>query len=172
MLGGLSDCSDHKDRRVGYEGRRLKLDSFDKQILRSVQRNSAVPLNQLAEKVGLSKSACWRRIKQLYDRKVIHKEVALLHQQAIGLTLTVYIAIRTDSHSDQWSKTFCEAMSSISQVLEIHRLAGQTDYLLKAVIEDMSDYDSLYKKIIQFDLRDVSASFVMETVKQTTELPV
>lgn len=150
----------------------MKLDKVDRVILTLLQRDAELSVAQIAEKVGVSKSACWRRIKKLEEGRVILERVTLLNQRAINLPLTVYISVRTNQHNDQWADNFNKVLRDIPEVLEMHRMSGDLDYLVKAVVPDMHGYDRLYKKIIKADLFDVSSSFVMETTKQTTQLPL
>jgi len=148
------------------------IDKLDREILTLLQDNASLSVAQVAESVGVSKSACWRRIQKLEKAGVILERVTLLDQAKINLPLTVYISVRTSQHNDQWMSKFNRVLLGIPEVLEIHRMSGDLDYLIKAVVSDMPGYDRLYKKIIKADLHDVSSSFVMETTKQTTQLPL
>jgi Lrp/AsnC family transcriptional regulator len=103
---------------------------------------------------------------------VIERSVALLSQSKLGLGLTVFITIKTNQHNAVWSNQFQSVVEQLPGILEVHRLGGDIDYLVKAVVPDMSGYDALYQQLIKADLFDVSASFVMETMKHTTELPL
>ncbi|MDG5499539.1 Lrp/AsnC family transcriptional regulator [Marinobacter sp. BGYM27] len=150
----------------------MAFDKSDRQILELLQRNAALSVGELAEQVGMSKSACWRRIQKLEQAEVIRQRVTLLNPDKVNLPLTVYISIRTNQHNDQWAANFRAVLGDIPEVLEVYRMSGDLDYLIKAVVTDMPDYDRLYKKLIRADLSDVSSSFVMETMKQTTELPL
>lgn len=150
----------------------LCMDKLDREILVLVQKNASLSVAQVAEVVGISKSACWRRIQKLEEAGVILERVTLLNQAMLNLPLTVYISVRTNQHNDQWMNKFNTVLQGIPEVLEIHRMSGDLDYLIKAVVSDMPGYDRLYKKIIKADLHDVSSSFVMETTKQTTQLPL
>ncbi|AMX03249.1 Lrp/AsnC family transcriptional regulator [Microbulbifer thermotolerans] len=149
-----------------------KLTSCDRQILDLLQRNATLSVGDIAERVGISKSACWRRIHRLEEEGVIRERVTLLNQDKVNLPLTVYIVIRTNRHNDQWAAQFNEVVQGIAEILEVHRMSGDVDYLIKAVVTDMPGYDRLYKELIKADLFDVSSSFVMETMKQTTRLPL
>lgn len=149
-----------------------KLTSQDRQILDLLQRDATLSVGDIAERVGISKSACWRRIHKLEEEGVIRERVTLLNQDRVNLPLTVYIAIRTNQHNDQWAAQFNEVVQGIAEILEVHRMSGDLDYLVKAVVTDMPGYDRLYKELIKADLFDVSSSFVMETMKQTTRLPL
>ena len=148
------------------------MDKQDLLLLRSFQQDSSLSTGELAEKVGMSKSACWRRLQKLTADGVIKKQVAILDAQKLNLPLTVYISIRTNEHNDNWASQFQEITKKLSGILEVYRMSGDLDYLLKAVVEDMQGYDKLYKQLIKASLFDVSSSFVMETMKQTTELPL
>lgn len=150
----------------------LSLDKLDRQILTLVQNDASLSVAQVAEQVGVSKSACWRRIQKLEAMGVILERVTLLNQAKINLPLTVYISVRTSQHNDKWMQNFNQVLKDIPEVLEIHRMSGDLDYLIKAVVPDMLGYDKLYKKVIKADLHDVSSSFVMETTKQTTRMPL
>jgi len=148
------------------------IDALDRKLLRALQRDSAEPMSDLAERCGLSRSACSRRIARLAEAGVIERSVALLSQSKLGLGLTVFIAIKTNQHNAAWSSQFQLVVEQLPGILEVHRLGGDIDYLLKAVVPDMPGYDALYQQLIKADLFDVSASFVMETMKHTTELPL
>ncbi|TBW48731.1 Lrp/AsnC family transcriptional regulator [Marinobacter halodurans] len=148
------------------------LDRQDRQLLEWLQRDAGLSVGELADKVGMSKSACWRRIQKLESSGVIDRRVTLLDPEKLNLPLTVYISIRTNQHNDQWSKRFREVLADIPEILEVHRMSGDLDYLIKAVVTDMPGYDRLYRQIIRANLSDVSASFVMETMKHTTALPL
>ncbi|MFO7552261.1 MAG: Lrp/AsnC family transcriptional regulator [Haliea sp.] len=148
------------------------LDSTDKQLLRLLQVDAALSVADLAERVSISKSACWRRLQKLEQNAVIRQRVTLLNAARVGLGLTVFITIRTNQHNEAWVQRFREVVQGVEGVLEVYRLGGQLDYLLKAVVADMPDYDRLYQQLIAADLFDVSASFVMEEIKATTVLPV
>ena len=150
----------------------VTMDKQDKAILALMQRDATLSVGMLAEKVGISKSACWRRIQKLEEDGVIKHRVALLDQQHVNLPLTVYISIRTHQHNDQWSEQFRKVIEGLPLVQEVYRMSGDLDYLIKAVVTDMPGYDQLYQQLIKADLFDVSSSFVMETMKQTTELPL
>ena len=148
------------------------LDNQDKQLLRLLQGDASLSVGDLAERVALSKSACWRRLQKLEEACVIRQRVTLLDPASIGLGLTVFITIRTNQHNAAWVEQFRQIVQEAEGVLEVYRLGGQLDYLLKAVVADMPGYDRLYQRLIAADLFDVSASFVMEEIKATTALPL
>ena len=124
------------------------MDKTDRRLLSHMQGDASLSVGELANRIGISKSACWRRIQKLEADGTIRKQVTLIDPAALGVPLTVFISVRTNQHNQQWAENF------------------------KSVVEDMPGYDRLYQKLIKADLFDVSASFVMEELKQTTELPI
>ncbi|MFN2327589.1 MAG: Lrp/AsnC family transcriptional regulator [Chromatocurvus sp.] len=152
--------------------RDVRLDAADRRLLRQLQRDASLPLVELAESVNMSRSACWRRLQKLRESGVIRQQVMLLNPAALGLSLTVFISVRTNHHNAAWSRQFREVIDTIPGILEAYRMGGDVDYLLKAVVADMPDYDRLYQDLIAADLFDVSAGFVMEELKNTTSLPL
>jgi len=149
-----------------------EIDKTDRHLLGEIQRDATLSLADLAERVNLSRSACWRRLNKLQAEGVIRERVTLLDPRALGLSLTVFITIRTNQHNEQWARRFREVLDDIPGILEAYRMGGDVDYLLKAVVADMQDYDRLYQDLIRADLFDVSAGFVMEELKATTALPL
>jgi len=150
-----------------------QLDPIDRKILHRLQRDATESLEHLGEQVGLSRNACWRRVRALQERGVITGQVALLSPQKLNLGLTVFIQLRTDSHDGNWMEQFAKATRSLPEILGVYRMSGDLDYLIKARVADVEAYDHLYRKLIaRVPLSDVSASFVMEEIKETTALPV
>ena len=150
-----------------------ELDPIDRRILRELQRDAGVGVEVLGERVGLSRNACWRRIRLMEEAGVITARVALVDPDALGLSLTVFIAVRTDRHEPDWLEKFTRAVAGMPEIQGVWRTSGDLDYLLKARVADVRAYDRLYQRLIrEVDLTDVSASFVMEEIKETTELPV
>ena len=149
------------------------MDDADKRILKILQASSDLSLNDISERVHLSRNACWNRVRQLEARGVITKRVALLDRDSLNLDLTVFIAVRTNQHDAKWLESFQKAVCDLPEILAIYRTTGETDYMLHAVVPNMKAYDALYQRIIaKVELSDVSSSFVMEEIKQTTELPL
>ncbi|MCL4104557.1 UNVERIFIED_CONTAM: hypothetical protein GTU68_047519 [Idotea baltica] len=149
-----------------------KLNKTDKIILSHLQEDAALSVGDLAEKVGISKSACWRRIQKLQQAGIIQRRVTLLSPKALNLALTVFISVRTNQHNEKWANRFAEVVQDIPGILEVYRMGGELDYLLKAIVKDMADYDRLYQQLIQANLSDVTSNFVMEEIKFTTALPL
>lgn len=149
------------------------MDRIDKKILRSLQQDATLTVGEIAETVGLSKSACWRRIQNLEDEGIIAARVTLLNQEALGLNLTVFTAVRTHEHTAKWFDQFHNVTTHMPNVMEVHRMSGDVDYLIRAVVPDMKSYDNMYREMIsKVNLFDVSSSFSMETIKYTTALPL
>jgi Lrp/AsnC family transcriptional regulator len=152
---------------------KVDLDPLDIKILTALQRDASLPVAELAETVGLSTNACWRRIKRLEEVGVIRARVALLDPQKLGLGVTVFVAVRTNEHNDDWLQQFAKAVDSIPEVIEFYRMSGDVDYLLRVQVADIADYDRVYKQLIKkVRLTDVSSTFAMEQIKYTTALPV
>lgn len=151
----------------------MEIDQIDRRILRALQRDAGLGVEVLGDMVGLSRNACWRRIRLMEEAGVIRARVALVDPEALGLGLTVFIAVRTDRHEPEWLDKFTRAVSGMPEILGVWRTSGDLDYLLKAKVADVRAYDLLYQRLIRkVDLADISASFVMEEIKETTELPI
>lgn len=148
------------------------IDGIDRRILKALQKDASLSLADLAEQVSLSRSACGRRLQRLEACGVIRGRVTLLNAPAVGLPLTVFISVRTNQHNEAWATRFAEVVKDIPGILEVYRMGGAVDYLIKAVVADMPDYDRLYQALIAADLFDVSAGFVMEEIAATTVLPL
>ena len=151
----------------------MKIDRIDREILRELQKDSSQPISEIADRIGLSMNACWRRIKQLQKQNIIRKQVTLLDHKAVGLGLTVFVQVRTNQHNEEWFDRFAKSIRQIEEVIEFHRVSGDYDYLLKIIVADIADYDRVYKRIIKSaPLQDVTSYFSMEKIKETTEIPV
>ena len=149
------------------------MDTADRKLLDILQQNAALSLDDLSERVGLSRNACWRRVKRLEDEGIIKARVTLLDAGSINVGLTAFIALRTTEHSAKWLDQFARAVRGIPEIIGVYRMSGDIDYLLQVVIPDVAAYDRLYKRLIgKITLADVSSSFVMEEIKSTTVLPL
>ncbi len=128
---------------------------------------------QMAEQVGLSQTPCWKRIQRMEADGVIARRVALLSPELLGLGLTVFVSIEAGDHSPEWLARFAAAVSGFPEVVEVHRMAGDVDYMLRVVTRDIPAYDRFYKRLIaSVPIKNVSSRFSMERVKSTTELPL
>ncbi|RYG92244.1 Lrp/AsnC family transcriptional regulator [Loktanella sp. IMCC34160] len=151
----------------------VEIDQIDRKILRELQRDTTRSLDEVADLVGLSRNAVWRRVRLLEQAGVIRDRVALLDPEKLGLGLTVFVQVRTSSHDPDWLTKFARAMRDTPEVLGAYRMTGDLDYLIRARVGSVQDYDRFYQRLIaRLPLSDVSASFVMEEIKETTELPV
>jgi Lrp/AsnC family transcriptional regulator len=150
-----------------------KLDRVDRKILAILQDDASLAVAEVAARVGLSQTPCWRRIQRLRADGVIEATVARVRPEAIGLGLTVFMAIEARDHSPEWLEAFTKAAVARPEVLEVHRMAGDMDYLLRVAVSDMSAFDTFYRDLIAaVPLKNVSSHFVMERVKSTTAYPV
>ncbi len=123
--------------------------------------------------VNLSHNSCWRRLRRLEAANIITGRVALLDAEALGLDLTAFVSIRTSEHSDAWLGDFATAVKAMPEVVELYRMTGDVDYLMKLKIANIAAYDSVYKRLISaVKLTDVSSAFAMEELKHTTALPM
>jgi len=151
----------------------MNLDNFDRRLLALLQENAMLSVNELAEKVGLSPSPCWRRIQKLEAEGYIRARVALLDPVKMNVGVTVFAAIRTNQHNTAWLEAFSRAVVGIPEIIEVYRMSGQIDYMLRIVVPDIDAYDQVYKRLIAaIELYDVSSTFAMEVLKSTTALPL
>ncbi|MBZ2205958.1 Lrp/AsnC family transcriptional regulator [Massilia soli] len=149
------------------------LDKYDYAILSSLQSDATLSIAQLAEKIGLSSTPCWKRVKRLEEEGYIESRVTLVNRRKAGLPVTVFVSVRTGDHDEKWLKNFAAAVISLPEVLEFHRMSGDVDYLLKVVTTDIDGYDRFYKKLIKAArLSGVSSAFSMEQIKYSTALPL
>ncbi|MBS0365457.1 MAG: Lrp/AsnC family transcriptional regulator [Proteobacteria bacterium] len=149
------------------------MDKLDTRILDLLQSHGNLTVADIAERVGLSKAPCWRRIQKMTDSGVIRGTVTLLNPQALNVGTTVFVTLKTGNHSEAWFQKFVRAVRDIPEVTEIHRMSGDVDYLMRVVVPDIDTYDVVYKRLIAaVDFQDVSASFSLETIKSTTALPL
>ncbi|QFT82133.1 Leucine-responsive regulatory protein [Roseovarius sp. THAF27] len=150
-----------------------KIDDLDRKILHQLQRDASLGLEEIGTRVGLSRNACWRRIKTMEEAGIIRARVTLLDAAKLNLGLTVFIQVRAAKHDAQWLETFARATRALPEIQGVYRMTGDLDYLIRARVADMADYDRLYQTLVaRVPMRDVSASFVMEEIKDTTALPL
>jgi Lrp/AsnC family transcriptional regulator len=150
-----------------------ELDVIDVKILDLLQENAELTAAEIADRVGLSKAPCWRRIQKLTADGVIRGKVVLLDAHALNLGTTVFVTLKTGNHSEAWFERFVRAVRVIPEVTEIHRMSGDVDYLIRIVVPDIDAYDVVYKRLISaVEFKDVSASFALETIKSTSALPL
>ncbi len=150
-----------------------EIDGIDRKILRLMQNDASLSVDQLSEQVSMSRNACWRRVKMLEEAGVIQGKVALLNAQALGLGLHAIVMIRALAHSAEWTAQFQDAVRYMPEIMGAYRTTGDLDYVLRVRVSDIVAYDRFYKQLTaRVDIADVSASFVMEEIKDTTALPI
>ena len=149
------------------------LDKFDCAILAALQADATLSVAALSEKVGLSSTPCWKRVRRLEEEGYILSRVTIINRHKVGLPVTVFVSVRTSGHDEKWLSLFAAAVNSLPEVQEFHRMSGDVDYLLKVVTTDIDGYDRFYKKLIKTaQLTGVSSAFSMEQIKFTTALPL
>ncbi|MEP3429569.1 MAG: Lrp/AsnC family transcriptional regulator [Roseibium sp.] len=149
------------------------MDRIDRRILSILQEDCTVPVAEIGRRVGLSTTPCWRRIQKMEEEGVITGRVALLAPAKINAKVTAFVAITTSQHSEDWLKKFADVIQEFPEVVEFYRMAGQVDYLLRVAVPDIEAYDAFYKKLIaKIDISNVSTTFAMEQIKNTTALPL
>ena len=151
----------------------MRIDDFDRKILRCLQTDASQPIESIAEQIGLSRNACWRRIKTLEEAGIISGRIALVDPEKVGAGLSAFIMIRTNRHEPEWIDAFNKAVQDIPEIVGVYRTSGDIDYIVRARIADMADYDRIYQSLIRkVSLSDVSATFVMEDIKETNSVPI
>lgn len=144
-------------------------DSTDRRILEILQNDGDLPVSDVAERVGLSTSPCWRRIKRMQELGLISKRVVLVNRRLANVAMTVFVSVRARRHSLEWAETFRKVIGQFPEIVEAYRLAGETDYLLRLAIPSIEVYDEVYQRLItRLEFSDVSASISMEEMKFTT----
>lgn len=150
-----------------------KIDETDRRILTVLQRDAMVSMDALSEAVNLSRNACWRRVKQMEEAGIITGRVALVNPAALDLGLSVFVMIRTASHATDWLAKFDAAVKALPEIVGAHRMSGDLDYILRVRVADVTGYDRFYQRLIaRVPIAEISASFVMDDIKDTTILPM
>jgi len=149
------------------------MDAQDRKLLSLLQEDSTLTVDQLAEAINLSKTACWRRVQRLQNDGIIARYVAILDKEKANVPVSVFITVKSPKHSTGWLEQFRNALPQIPEIVEAHRMAGDIDYMLRVVVPDIAAYDAVYNRLIalvEFD--DVSSHFAMEEIKSTTAVPL
>ncbi|CAH1579330.1 Lrp/AsnC family transcriptional regulator [Vibrio rotiferianus] len=152
----------------------MSLDKIDRQLLSFLQNDGTLSLNDLAERVNLTTTPCWKRLKKLEDEGYIEKRVALLSAEKLDLSFIAFVQLKTSDHSEGWYHHFVTTVSDFPEVMEFYRMAGEYDYMMKVVVKDMKRFDEFYKRLVNSvkGLSNVTSTFAMEPIKYTTELPI
>ena len=149
------------------------MDTIDLKILSIIQEDVTPSLADIASRVGLSQTPCWKRIQRLEEKGVISKRVAILSPESLGYGLTAYVSIVSGEHPDKWLAKFTQQVTEMPEVIEFFRLAGAVDYMLRVVVTDIAQFDEFYKRLISIaPLQKVTSHFTMEKIKSTTALPL
>lgn len=148
------------------------MDRVDREILRLLANDASLSLADIAGKVGLTPTPCWKRIRRMEEAGIILRRVAIIDPAKIGLPVSVFVEVETADHSGEWLQRFAEVVKSMPEIIDAWRMSGDVDYLLHVVVPDISAYDQFYRKLIgQVKLRNVSSRFSMERLK-AAPLPV
>lgn len=150
-----------------------QLDVNDIKILRQLQKNASLSIEEISDRIALSRNACWRRIRRLEDDGIINKRVAIVNADARDLGQMVIVLISTNSHDPKWLSLFRSAIAEMPEIMGAHRMSGDLDYILRVRVRDVRAYDKFYQRLIsKVPISNVSSSFVMEDLKDSTELPL
>jgi Lrp/AsnC family transcriptional regulator len=149
------------------------LDAIDKRILRIIQKDASLSINEIASRVGLSQTPCWKRLQRLEAAGVIKRRIALLDPMKLGLGITVFVTIEVGDHSAAAQKRFAAALAAMEEVMDFYRMAGEVDYLLRVVVPDTAAFDDFYKRLIEImPLKNVTSRFALENIKSETAFPI
>ena len=149
------------------------MDEIDRKILAILQRDATASIAQIADRVGLSATPCWKRIQKLEAAGVLTGRVALVAPEKVGVGLSVFVAIEAGDHTPEWLARFAELVQGMPEVMEVYRMAGEVDYMLRVAVADMAEFDKLYRRLIAaVTLRNVTSRFAMERLKHTTAYPL
>jgi Lrp/AsnC family transcriptional regulator len=149
-----------------------ELDRLDREILRLISADASLSLADIAAKVGLTPTPCWKRIRRMEEAGVILRRVAVVDPAKIGLPVSVFVEVETADHSADWLERFAGVVTNMPEIIDAWRMSGDVDYLLHVVVPDIAAYDDFYRRLIgQVKLRNVSSRFSMERLK-AAPLPV
>lgn len=149
------------------------LDLIDRKIVAELMRDATQPVAQIADRVGLSQTPCWKRIQKLEANGVLTGRVSLADPRRLGFGLTVFVGIEAPDHSAEWRELFGKVAAQIPEIMEVYRMAGEMDYLLRISVADMAAFDTLYKRLTDaVPIKNVTSHFAMERMKFTTAYPV
>ena len=160
-------------QNTGHAKTNFRLDEVDRKILSLLQEDASLSLDQIADRVGASKTPVWNRIRKLRAAGVIKGEVAILDPEKLGFESCFFVLIRTTEHDADWAARFLAAVRARPEVIEAHRLAGDIDYILKVMVRNARAYDRFYQSLIsEVRIQNVTALLSMEEMKATSALPI
>ena len=149
------------------------MDEIDRQLLELLQQDATLSIAQMAERVGLSATPCWKRIQKLETRGVITRRVAVVNPESVGVSLSVLVSVEAGEHTPEWLEHFSAGVAAMPEVMEVYRMAGDVDYMLRVAVADMAEYDAFYKRLIAIaPMKNVTSRFAMERIKHTTAYPL
>ncbi|HTT83049.1 MAG TPA: Lrp/AsnC family transcriptional regulator [Rhizomicrobium sp.] len=149
------------------------LDVMDRKLLALLQRDANLSVAEIGDRIGLSATPCWRRLKRLEEEGYIERRVALVNRDKVGLPVTAFVSIRTNQHDDEWLDAFMNAAAKLPEIVEIYDVSGETDYLMKVVVADIESLNRVCKTLVRaVKVADISSAFVLDQLKYTTELPL
>jgi Lrp/AsnC family transcriptional regulator len=149
------------------------MDEIDRLLLEILQQDATLSLAQMAERVGLSPTPCWKRIQKLEARGVIMRRVAIVDPVRVGVGLSVLVNVEAGEHSPEWLQRFSAGVGAMPEVMEVYRTAGEVDYVLRVAVADMAEYDTFYKRLIAIaPMKNVTSRFAMERIKHSTAYPL
>lgn len=149
------------------------MDDIDRSLLEILQQNATLSIAQMAERVGLSPTPCWKRIQKLEATGVITRRVAVVDPERVGVGLAVQVSIEAGEHTPEWLERFSRGVGAMPEVIEAYRMAGDVDYVLRVAVADMQEYDAFYKRLIAIaPMKNVTSRFAMERLKYTTAYPL
>ena len=150
-----------------------KLDALDKRILLELQADATTPLEEIAKRVGSSKTPVWNRIRKMRDTGVIQRQVAIISPEEVGLSACFFVLVRTSQHNAEWLRTFVAAIDKHPEIQAAHRLAGDIDYVLQVRVADAKAFDAFYRRLIDdVEIFNVTSLMSMEEIKNDTALPI
>ena len=149
------------------------LDLIDRKIVAELMRDATLPIAMIADKVGLSQTPCWKRIQKLEAMGILTGRVALADPVKLGFGIQVFVEIEALNHSHEWREEFTQAVQQLPEVMEVYRMAGRIDYMLRVAVRDMPAYDDFYKRLTDaVEIKNVTSHFSMERIRFSTAYPV
>jgi len=149
------------------------MDEIDRALLEILQKDTTLSTAEMAARVGLSPTPCWKRIQKLEASGVITGRVAIVDPERVGVGLSVFVAIEAGEHTPTWLERFSAGIAGLPEVIEVYRMAGEVDYMLRVAVADMAEYDTFYKRLIAIaPMKNVTSRFAMERMKHTTAHPL
>ena len=150
------------------------MDNIDRRILVELQRDGTVPVQELGERVGLSHTPCWRRVNRLEERGIIKRRVALLDAEQLDLAVNVFVNVNLRRHQENALNRFEAAVQDVPEIVECYTVSGETDFLLRIVVADVTAYEHLLKATLVHlpEVGNLTSTFALRQVKYTTALPL